>query len=235
MTTIAAVKAKITAVEAESAAVKAKMTAVEAESASLKADTAAAKAENRAIKGTVASLEVDSRRLQLYVSILQGSGDAEGAGGMERVSAHIIPATGGYAACTYTGQMRGGERHGLGGATWATGRLKSYDGQWKDNKIHGQGIMEYRNGDVYEGRITDGNSRNGQGLYTWINGTSYKGQWQVGKQQGRGVYTYRNGDSEEGLWEVEKRQGLFILTKADGTRWNRVYKDNVQTSETQIV
>eukprot|EP00601_Ochromonadales_sp_CCMP2298_P012725 CAMPEP_0173268546 /NCGR_PEP_ID=MMETSP1142-20121109/30384_1 /TAXON_ID=483371 /ORGANISM="non described non described, Strain CCMP2298" /LENGTH=227 /DNA_ID=CAMNT_0014204795 /DNA_START=38 /DNA_END=721 /DNA_ORIENTATION=+ len=201
--------------------------------AAVKAESAAVKAENEAMKSTVASLQEDSRLLKVCVSILQAPVGEEAAGDMEWVTRNF-PAAGVYPAYTYTGQIRGGERHGFGGMSWETGTWKSYDGQWKDNKIHGQGIMEYRNGDVYEGRITDGNSRNGQGLYTWINGTSYKGQWQVGKQQGRGVYTYRNGDSEEGLWEVEKRQGLFILTKADGTRWNRVYKDNVQTNTDRV-
>ncbi|KAJ1443467.1 hypothetical protein B484DRAFT_441549 [Ochromonadaceae sp. CCMP2298] len=59
--------------------------------------------------------------------------------------------------CTYTGQMRGGKRHGFGRASWATGTLKSYDGQWKDDEFHGRGKWVSRIGDrmLYEGQFTE--------------------------------------------------------------------------------
>ncbi|KAJ1441182.1 hypothetical protein B484DRAFT_442836 [Ochromonadaceae sp. CCMP2298] len=190
------------------------------------------------MRSRITALEADrnsaARSLQLCVSILQASGEEAAAGGTELVSSLIVPGAGEIPEYTYTGQMRGGERHGLGGVTWATGSLKSYDGQWQEGKIHGQGIMVYSTpDDIYDGWFTDG-KRNGQGSYTWIHGTSYKGQWQMGKKHGQGVYTYRNGDSEEGLWEANKRQGQFIFTKADGTRYSRVCKDDTRTSQTRI-
>mmetsp|Transcript_27534 Transcript_27534/g.62431 ORF Transcript_27534/g.62431 Transcript_27534/m.62431 type:complete len:423 (+) Transcript_27534:41-1309(+) len=219
MTTVAAGKAKIAVVEAESAAVK--------------VESAAVKAENAAMKGTIASLEVDSRRLQLCVSILHASVDEEAAGDMEWVSSRSYPAADGNAGSTYTGQMRGGQRHGFGGASWATGMYISYDGQWLRGKRHGQGLYKWRDGSSYEGQWKQG-EKHGQGIYKWRDGRSHEGQWEEDSKHGQGVYKYRNGESEEGQWEEEKKQGQFIYRKVDGTRYSRVYEDGNMTSETLI-
>ncbi|KAJ1441186.1 hypothetical protein B484DRAFT_442842 [Ochromonadaceae sp. CCMP2298] len=152
---------------------------------------------------------------------------------MERVSARIVPATNGFAELTYTGQMQGGMRDGFGGASWATGSFKSYDGQWREGKIHGQGIMEYSTGDVYEGQYVDGR-KHGQGFYRWTSGNSHEGQWMDDKQHGHGLYKSSGGDTHEGQWVEEKRQGRFVYSKAGGTRYERIYENNVITSETII-
>ena len=41
-----------------------------------------------------------------------------------------------------------------------------YDGQWKDDKRHGDGKMIYYNGYIYEGEF-ENDVRHGQGKYTW--------------------------------------------------------------------
>ncbi|KAJ1427073.1 hypothetical protein B484DRAFT_299202, partial [Ochromonadaceae sp. CCMP2298] len=51
----------------------------------------------------------------------------------------------------YTGQMRGGKLHGFGRTSWATGKIESYDGQWRDNERQGRAILKWRNGRSYEG------------------------------------------------------------------------------------
>jgi hypothetical protein len=64
---------------------------------------------------------------------------------------------------------------------------------------------------------------------------NFDGQWKNGSRHGYGFAEDRNGDSDEGRWVTSKRQGRFIHTKADGTRYESMYKDNVQTSEKPIV
>jgi hypothetical protein len=153
-----------------------------------------------------------------------------------RVSSRTIPAAAGLDAFTYTGQMRGvwgGMCHGSGAASWATGPIKTYDGQWKEGMRHGQGIVKWGNGNRYEGHYKE-NWRHGRGVYKWSDGRRYEGQFKDGMMHGQGVYKYSNGDCVEGRWKKNMKQGPFICTKLNGTRFNRIYKDDVMTSETPI-
>ena len=50
----------------------------------------------------------------------------------------------------------------------------NYVGEWKDNKMHGQGTYAYANGDNYVGKWRD-NMRHGQGTYTYPSGNKYVG------------------------------------------------------------
>ncbi|KAJ1398719.1 hypothetical protein B484DRAFT_339599, partial [Ochromonadaceae sp. CCMP2298] len=76
----------------------------------------------------------------------------------------------------YTGQMQGGERHGLGKAS-VVGIAESYDGQWEEGLIHGQGIYKWRQGNSYEGEFAYG-LKHGHGSYRWSSGDSYEGQYE---------------------------------------------------------
>ncbi len=72
----------------------------------------------------------------------------------------------------YEGQYRvpegGGApvRHGKG--TYTNG-AEQYTGEWKDDKMRGQGRYVFASGAVYEGQFDD-NKFHGQGRYTWPNG-----------------------------------------------------------------
>ena len=56
------------------------------------------------------------------------------------------------------------------------GNIYEGEGEWKDNKIHGQGKMTYSNGDIYEGEWKD-NKIHGRGRLTLTNGEIYEGKW----------------------------------------------------------
>ena len=51
-----------------------------------------------------------------------------------------------------------------------------YVGEWKDNKMHGQGTCTYASGGKYIGKWKD-NKRHGQGTYTAAKGKVYEGLW----------------------------------------------------------
>jgi hypothetical protein len=169
------------------------MTSFAAVKAKGAAESAAVKAQNIALESRIAGLESDRSSLQRYVSILHGDE------GMEWVFARTVLAVNRVPAHTYTGQMQGGRCNGIGRASWGTGGYESYDGEWEEDKMHGQGIMKLRSGD------------------------SYDGQWKEGKKHGQGMYKWSNGDSEEGQWEGGKTQGRFIRTEADGARYEHLY------------
>eukprot|EP01062_Namystynia_karyoxenos_P023809 TRINITY_DN19227_c0_g1_i2.p1 TRINITY_DN19227_c0_g1~~TRINITY_DN19227_c0_g1_i2.p1 ORF type:complete len:720 (+),score=172.55 TRINITY_DN19227_c0_g1_i2:91-2250(+) len=62
---------------------------------------------------------------------------------------------------------------------------------------HGQGRLQYNNGNVYEGAWADG-APNGTGTKSWANGDRYEGQWAAGKRHGHGRYTFAAGGQYEG-------------------------------------
>ncbi len=98
----------------------------------------------------------------------------------------------------------------FGTHTYASG--SKYVGEFKDNKINGQGTLNYGvnskwAGDTYVGEWRD-SKRNGQGTYTYANGDTYIGEWKDNKKHGQGTKTWADGDKYVGEWKNDKRQGL---------------------------
>lgn len=58
------------------------------------------------------------------------------------------------------------QRHGHGKYIWNRGFHSGdvYDGEYKNNKKEGFGVMKYANGTVYEGQFKN-NERHGHGMY----------------------------------------------------------------------
>ena len=70
------------------------------------------------------------------------------------------------------------------------------------------GTHTYASGSKYVGEFKD-NKINGQGSLTYVNGGKYVGEWRDSKRNGQGTYTYANGDTHTGEWKDGKRQGLI--------------------------
>ena len=60
------------------------------------------------------------------------------------------------------------KRQGRGVCTWKSSGHK-YEGEWKDDKMSGQGVHTWPSGQLYEGEWKDGKS-SGQGVRTWPSG-----------------------------------------------------------------
>ena len=58
----------------------------------------------------------------------------------------------------------------------------SYEGEYKNDKQHGQGKMTWASGDIYEGEYKN-DKQHGQGKMTWADGTIYEGAWENGSQK----------------------------------------------------
>ena len=56
-----------------------------------------------------------------------------------------------------------------------------------------------RNGERYEGEYRN-DKRHGQGTVTYASGNRYSGEWRNGKRYGRGTFTWINGNRFEGRW-----------------------------------
>ena len=73
-------------------------------------------------------------------------------------------------------------------------------GEWKNDKVHGQGSNTYANGDKFEG-LYDKGKRHGFGKYTYKNGDVYEGLYHKDEHHGKGLFTHANGDKFEGLYD----------------------------------
>ena len=96
--------------------------------------------------------------------------------------------------------------HGQGTKNSADGTM--YVGEWKDDKMHGQGLYIYGEGewegDKYVGEWKD-DKKNGKGIYTWADGKMYEGEWKSGLMNGQGTATNSDGIIlHSGLWKDGK-------------------------------
>lgn len=120
---------------------------------------------------------------------------------------------------TYDGEINEREQpHGKGKYTHhnESGQVQQgyYEGEWKNNEKHGEGIHRYRNGDIYEGSWRNG-MRYGRGKYTYHNTTSYsyEGDWKNNKKDGKGKMKFSNGDEYDGDWKdnnMESDNAIYI-------------------------
>ena len=87
----------------------------------------------------------------------------------------------------------------IGSASWENG--KTYKGEWKNNKINGQGIMIWPGAWIYKGTFK--NSRfHGKGEIVWNDGSSYIGEWNDGHHHGKGIMSW-----DFGIYEGEYKDG----------------------------
>lgn len=106
------------------------------------------------------------------------------------------------------------QKHGQGVYTWVEAdedegfkKIASYEGSYADGKKNGVGKMVFPNGDVYHGEWKD-NKMEGEGTYTYAKTKDiYSGTWVNNKKQGEGCYEYGEDSSKlQGTWE----NGSFV-------------------------
>lgn len=90
----------------------------------------------------------------------------------------------------------------------------SYEGDFRDGKLHGQGIYTNSNGSRSEGYFRDG-KLHGQGLRIWPTGHRYEGGFKNGKLEGKGIYKFAAGDFYEGEF-IEGERGKGVITPQYG-------------------
>src|SRR5688572_3696270 len=89
-----------------------------------------------------------------------------------------------------------------------------YEGEFRNGKRHGRGILITADGHRYEGEFLNG-LRSGRGILRHT-GYTYEGSFLNDKPHGQGVIIWRDGDRYEGGWADGKTHGFGTYTKADG-------------------
>ena len=99
-----------------------------------------------------------------------------------------------------------------------------YEGEFKNEKFHGQGKYSFSNGNIYEGEFKDGKWE-GLGKYSFNHGNIYEGEFKNGKFHGLGKYSFSNGNIYEGEFKDGKSHGLGSVTLPDGDTFVGYFKD----------
>ena len=129
----------------------------------------------------------------------------------------------------YIGEWKKDKMHGQGMYIFANG--DRYQGAWKEGKKHGPGIYLYLadnefKGDTYVGEYMD-DIKNGQGTYIWKDGSKYTGNWLDNNQDGQGIYIYPDGRKEVGEFKNGLLNGFAIQYDADGSITQEgIFKDD---------
>jgi len=93
-----------------------------------------------------------------------------------------------------------------------------YNGQFVNDKMHGEGTLIFDNLDIYVGGIYEGKIH-GSGIKYFRGGAFYKGNFKDEKINGYGILTYSNKSSYEGFWINDKMhgQGKFFNAEQNST------------------
>jgi len=81
--------------------------------------------------------------------------------------------------------------HGKGVKKRKNGTLL-YDGEFKNDKMHGQGTYYWSDGRITTGTLKNG-FFNGKGTLTWPDGRKYVGDFKDDKIDGKGILTSSDG------------------------------------------
>lgn len=123
----------------------------------------------------------------------------------------------------YDGEWKEDKRSGQGVLIWEDG--KKYDGKWKEDQINGKGAMTYQNGGKYDGEWEAGRWH-GKGAYIFSSGQQkYIGEFKNGNYDGKGVMTYPDGDKYDGEWKHDKKNGKGVYTFPSGQKYEGDFKD----------
>ena len=105
-------------------------------------------------------------------------------------------------------------RSGTGIIEFKNGAI--YNGSFLDGVFFGDGILSFPDGAVFDCQWENG-KRNGHGTATYPEGATYVGEWKDDLFHGHGVYSFPDGTVFDCQWENGKRNGHGTATYPDGS------------------
>lgn len=121
----------------------------------------------------------------------------------------------------YEGQIKDGKPHGFGIMHWLTSG-EVYEGYWENGIMHGEGTLKMEDLSVYSGGFLYGKF-DGEGQIVEADQSMTKGTFKQGIISGRGVYKYRPNNPEKreeyvGEFWAGKPHGFGTLKYINGRR-----------------
>ena len=103
---------------------------------------------------------------------------------------------------------------------WPAGE---YEGPLLGRLRHGNGIMKFKNGNVYRGEFMN-DMFEGMGEYIWADGRSFVGKFRADKIEGKGIAHWPDGRKYEGEWIDDLAEGHGILKLGDSRVFEGTFK-----------
>ncbi len=100
----------------------------------------------------------------------------------------------------------------------------SYEGEFYNEKAHGNGIFIFSNGDRVEGEFNNG-IPHGWAKMTRTDGSKYIGEFYKGEFHGEGTYWYPDGVKMEGEFKNGNIDGHVTATKTNGEVRYAIFKN----------
>ena len=106
----------------------------------------------------------------------------------------------------------------------------SYEGAKNaSGDYHGQGVITFLNGEIWEGEFKNGEPYTGKGIFLWSDSSKFEGEIVEGLFQGQGTYTYSDGKKWTGNWKDDKRfTGKGIIRFDGGEIWEGEWKEGIK-------
>ena len=92
------------------------------------------------------------------------------------------------------------------GKTYEVHKQFSFEGSYKFGMKSGRGIINFKNGEKYDGDWFVG-MKHGIGKYFWPDGSSFEGSFKQNRKTGYGRIIFKNGEKYEGEWFRDNPHG----------------------------
>jgi hypothetical protein len=125
---------------------------------------------------------------------------------------------------TYDGDWRHGRWHGNGRATFANG--DTYKGEYRFDQRHGKGMYCWSDGRVFDGAFSE-DKRHGKGKFKWPDGATYEGDFVQGQREGHGQYSFSDGGYYVGSWIDGRYEGFGECHWEDGRTYKGEWKSGM--------
>ncbi|CAD8121411.1 unnamed protein product [Paramecium sonneborni] len=130
-----------------------------------------------------------------------------------------------YKDSYYFGQLINGKKNGLGVILSNNGRI--YEGQFENDRKHGQGYERFPDKTSYEGTYINGKP-DGKGKFLWANGEVYEGGWLNGLKHGEGIWNGLKGTSYVGEWRMGNPDGYGVHVWVNGDRYEGEFHNSLK-------
>ena len=131
----------------------------------------------------------------------------------------------------YEGEFHNDSKHGKGKIKFYNNSSESYEGEFKNGEITGQGFYTWKNKHTYLGEFLCG-KMHGKGLYKWPDGNQYEGEYIYGIKEGFGEFKWADGRVYKGPFKKGKQHGNGKLT-VNGTTFDAVFENGKYMGELQ--
>jgi len=126
----------------------------------------------------------------------------------------------------YTGEVKDGKPNGMGVATYTSGTVTRYAGNFVNGFYSGKGTMFFKEGSFLTGEWKSG-KLNGKGSNLTGSGSLYIGDFADGVKSGKGILFYKDNSVICGNYSNDKMNGRCIQIWTDGSIVSDIfYKDD---------